>query len=273
MIHSVIGIMMLGIIICHGSCTPEAHTVRELEEPVVSTTEESSQENKDEAYLETAIKDDNSDASQETVVQPMNETVEESMPEESVLTAEPGQSGMPDSEKEKPSEPEESQSPEIETEEQEESEEAKEPEEPEQPEESAPAEESQTVSEESEHVHEWIPITEIIHHEAVYETVPVYEEQQILDAETWDEEVMTGEYIYSCLCCSFETDDIEELGEHCITEDHNYWCRPLTETVHHEAEYHTEKVKVGEKEVLVTEAWDEEIITGYRCSGCGATKE
>ena len=132
--------------------------------------------------------------------------------------------------------------------------------------------ESQTVSEDSEHIHDWIPIIEVIHHDAVYETVPVYEEQQILDAEAWDEEVMTGEYIYSCLGCAFETDNIEELADHCITEDHNYWCRPLTETIHHDAEYHTEKVKVGEEKVLVTEAWDEEIITGYQCSECGGVK-
>ncbi len=39
-----------------------------------------------------------------------------------------------------------------------------------------------------------------------------------------------------------------------------------TTTVHHDATGHTEKV-------IDQAAWDETVITGYTCSGCGATKE
>ena len=265
MIHSVIGIVMLGIIVCHGSCTPEPHTVQELEEPVVSVAEENHQEDAD---LESVIIDDDSADSRETEDLPVSENSEESSPDESDKLNETGQSESsqtPDPEPERPSEQENSIPPATEIEK---------PEDPlEQSEESETESEDQTPAKESEHVHEWIPITEIIHHDAVYETVPIYEEQQILDAEAWDEEVPTSEYIYSCLGCSYETQKLQEMAEHCISEDHNYWCRPLTETVHHEAEYHTERVKVGEEKVLVTEAWDEEIIIGYQCKECGETKE
>lgn len=264
MIHSVIGIVMLGIIVCHGSCTPEPHTVQELEEPVVSVAEETHQEDAD---LESVIKDDGSADSQETEDLPVSENSEESLPDESDTLNEKNQSESsrtPDPEPERPSEQESNVTSETETEESEDS--------PEQSEESKTKTEDPTPAKESEHVHEWIPITEIIHHDAVYETVPVYEEQQILDAEAWDEEVPTGKAIYSCLGCDYETFDFQELLEHCIDNDHSYWCRPLMETIHHEAEYHTEKVKVGEERILVTEAWDEEIITGYQCSECGKVK-
>ena len=36
-------------------------------------------------------------------------------------------------------------------------------------------------------------------------------------------------------------------------------------TVHHDATGHNEKV-------VYQEAWDETVTTGYKCSGCGATK-
>ena len=58
--------------------------------------------------------------------------------------------------------------------------------------------------------------------------------------------------------------------EHCCEEDHNYTCRVVTEIIHHEAEYHTEMIQIGEEMVLVKEAWDEVIVTGRKCSVCGA---
>lgn len=138
---------------------------------------------------------------------------------------------------------------------------------------SDPSTESSQQTESAAHIHTWEDITEVIHHEAEYETVPIYEEQEVLDAEAWDEEVFTGEYVYSCLQCSFETKDLMEMGEHSVDEDHNYWSRPLTETVHHDAVYHTEKVMVGEEKVLVKDAWDEVIVVGKKCSVCGAIAE
>lgn len=38
-----------------------------------------------------------------------------------------------------------------------------------------------------------------------------------------------------------------------------------TTVVHHEATGHNEQV-------VDQAAWDEDVVTGYKCSGCGATK-
>ena len=43
-----------------------------------------------------------------------------------------------------------------------------------------------------------------------------------------------------------------------------------TETIHHDEEGHWETKIV--KEASTEAAYDEEVITGYKCSGCGATK-
>ena len=138
---------------------------------------------------------------------------------------------------------------------------------------SEPSAEASQQTESAAHIHTWEDITEVIHHEAEYETVPIYEEQEVLDAEAWDEEVPTGECVYSCLQCSFETKDLMEMGEHSVDEDHNYSSRELTETIHHDAVYHTEEVMVGEEKVLVKDAWDEVIVVGKKCSVCGAIAE
>ena len=43
---------------------------------------------------------------------------------------------------------------------------------------------------------------------------------------------------------------------------------PIYETVHHPAVTHEEKVWVVDQA-----AWDETVVTGYVCSGCGVTKQ
>lgn len=64
------------------------------------------------------------------------------------------------------------------------------------------------------HTHTWVPVTNTVHHDAVYSTV------------------------------------------HHEAE---------TTVVHHEATGHNEQV-------VDKAAWDEDVVTGYKCSGCGATK-
>jgi len=58
--------------------------------------------------------------------------------------------------------------------------------------------------------------------------------------------------------------------------DSSYYEAPIyqtvTETVHHEAEGHYEDVVVQEacdETVPISDAWDEEVITGYICEECG----
>lgn len=45
-----------------------------------------------------------------------------------------------------------------------------------------------------------------------------------------------------------------------------------TSTVHHDATGHYESRQTGTRTVVDKEAWDETVVTGYRCSGRGATK-
>ena len=44
------------------------------------------------------------------------------------------------------------------------------------------------------------------------------------------------------------------------------------ETVHHDAVYETQRVKVGTKTVTDKAAWAETVVTGQKCSSCGETK-
>ena len=62
-------------------------------------------------------------------------------------------------------------------------------------------------------------------------------------------------------------------------ENSSYFSQPVyetvTETIHHEAEGHYEEVVFQEaynETVLVSEAWDEEVVTGYICEECGEAK-
>lgn len=69
------------------------------------------------------------------------------------------------------------------------------------------------------------------------------------------------------------------------TTAHTHTWVPVTNTVHHDATYKTVWVQdsaawdetvvtkdAWDENVLVQEAWDETVTTGYKCSGCGATK-
>jgi len=46
-------------------------------------------------------------------------------------------------------------------------------------------------------------------------------------------------------------------------------------TVHHDEEYHmeTKTTPAYDEKKLVKEAWDEEVVTDQKCSGCGKTKQ
>ena len=128
--------------------------------------------------------------------------------------------------------------------------------------------------------HEWVDVTTTVHHDAVTEQVWVvdkeaWDEVKVIE-EAWDEEVDTGEYQYQCLGCgaTFAPDAFDDLAYHCAIEGSSYWSAPVyeyvhhdavTETVHHEEEGHYETQ-------TVTEAYDETVVTGQKCSKCGATK-
>ena len=138
------------------------------------------------------------------------------------------------------------------------------------------------------HTHHWIAVTERVHHPAVTEQV------WITDRDAWDEPVTKTEPVYedvlicvaSCRACGamFASEDVDTALFSCqdhILSVHDNSCGYGTEqsyheqrqtgttvtyeTIHHPAEGHYEtKVK--------QEAYDETVITGYRCEGCGAVK-
>ena len=146
----------------------------------------------------------------------------------------------------------------------------------------------------TEHQHTWIPVTETVHHEAVYQTIhheEMTERVWIEDKPAWDE-TYENTYIVAihafCRGCGMDLNEAgmtdEEHDAHDLQhilngEDSGYYEAPIyetvTETIHHEAEGHYEDRVVREafdESVLVSEAWDEEVITGYVCEECGEVK-
>lgn len=103
------------------------------------------------------------------------------------------------------------------------------------------------------HTHSWVAQTTVVHHEATghYESVPVYGtvvyrhctacgQELANDAAAWKEHSMA--HIKSGVNCSFYT-----VSKQVQTGTEQKW-------------------------VQDSAAWDETVTTGYKCSGCGATK-
>lgn len=128
-------------------------------------------------------------------------------------------------------------------------------------------------------------------------------DEQVLVQDAWDEQVMISdaydEPIYAwvgiCNGCGHKfldpNEDIDvHMGAGCWSSWHDEWMQVGTthhdavyQTVHHEATYQTVDHEAettivhhdatGHNEQAVDQAaWDETVITGYTCSGCGATK-
>ena len=128
-------------------------------------------------------------------------------------------------------------------------------------------------------------------------------DEQVLVQDAYDENVMISDaydepvYAWVGICneCGHKfLDPNEDIGDHmeagCWSSWHDEWMQVGTthhdavyQTVHHDAIYQTvhheaETTVVhhdatGHNEQAVDQAaWDETVITGYTCSGCGATK-
>ena len=112
--------------------------------------------------------------------------------------------------------------------------------------------------------HNWTAQTKTIHHDA--EVKPAWDE---VVSEAWDEPVYESHAI--CNKCGLDltatgTDSMVHIDE--VHDGAAGWHdeKVQTGTVHHEAEtvHHPEKT--------LSPAWDEEVVTGYVCSVCGAQK-
>lgn len=105
------------------------------------------------------------------------------------------------------------------------------------------------------HEHTW---------QAQYRNDPVYETRTrtVVDQDAWDEQVLSGSH-YQFSDGYVTSDDVDAWAHQKATHA-SYTVVDDYTTIHHEAVTHQEtyQVQTGTKQVL----------TGYRCSGCGATK-
>ncbi len=86
------------------------------------------------------------------------------------------------------------------------------------------------------------------------------------DSAAWDEDV----YATKVICnCGAVFDSVDAWGQHSAEGCYQgYYVDDVkTGTIHHEATGHNEQ-----KWVQDSAAWTETVTTGYKCSGCGATK-
>lgn len=124
---------------------------------------------------------------------------------------------------------------------------------------------SSSVSKPShEHVYR-IPVTQKVHHDAVTKT----ETFAVVDQAAYDEPIYESHQV--CKVCGKDFGKGEnatvEAINHSVETGHSYHSTSVkVGTKHHDAITHQET-----KTIVVTPAYDEEKITGYRCS-CGKTK-
>ena len=153
----------------------------------------------------------------------------------------------------------------------------------------APTKAPETQPQTTAHTHAWVPVTKVVHHDATYKTVWVQDsaawDETVITKAAWDEQVLVqdayDEPVYDwvdiCNECGHKfldpSDDIDvHMGAGCWSSWHAEWIQ--VGTTHHDAVYQTvHHDATGHNEQAVDQAaWDETVITGYTCSGCGAAK-
>lgn len=102
------------------------------------------------------------------------------------------------------------------------------------------------------HSHTWVPNYATVHHDAVYKDV-------------WHEPVYDTETTYHTVCndCKKTIDGF--AADHIADTGHSGYSTnvPITNEVLKQAGY--------SEPVLVSEGWDETVVEGVTCTGCGAT--
>lgn len=121
------------------------------------------------------------------------------------------------------------------------------------------------------HKHSWVNVTKTVNHPAETHQEDVYEDRQVKVKDAWDEQVKTGSTAV-CRQCGYRTTDNNAMDMHCLEEGHSSTWETNYTTVHHDAVYETQRVKVGTKTVVDKAAWTETVVTGQKCSSCGETK-
>lgn len=121
------------------------------------------------------------------------------------------------------------------------------------------------------HTHNWVNVTKTVNHPAETHQEDVYEDRQVKVKDAWDEQVKMGSTAV-CRQCGYRTTDNNAMDMHCLEEGHSSTWETNYTTVHHDAVYETQRVKVGTKTIVDKAAWAETVVTGQKCSSCGETK-
>lgn len=121
------------------------------------------------------------------------------------------------------------------------------------------------------HKHNWVNVTKTVNHPAETHQEDVYEDRQVKVKDAWDENVyVKTEKI--CRQCGFRTSNPSEMTEHMLEYGHSCHSQDIYKTVHHDAVYETQRVKVGTRTVTDKAAWTETVVIGQKCSSCGKRK-
>lgn len=121
------------------------------------------------------------------------------------------------------------------------------------------------------HTHTWVNVTKTVNHPAVTYQEDVYENRQVKVKDAWDERVKTGS-VSQCSQCSYRTSNQDDMDMHMLETGHSCHIEYIYKTVHHDAVYETQRVKVGTRTVTDRAAWTETVVTGQKCSSCGKRK-
>ena len=121
------------------------------------------------------------------------------------------------------------------------------------------------------HTHTWVNITKTVNHPAVTHQEDVYENRQVKVKDAWDEKVYV-KTVKTCRQCGFSTSNPSEMTEHMLENGHSCSSQDIYKTVHHDAVYETQRVKVGTRTVTDRAAWTETVVIGQKCSSCGKRK-
>lgn len=123
-------------------------------------------------------------------------------------------------------------------------------------------------SSQSQHTHNWVAQTTTVHHDAVYKTV----HHDAVYTTVHHDAVTESRSICNSCGADITGGESAHMKEYALKGDmtHSYSVKPVVVQ-----DAYDEQVLVTaayDEQVLVTAAYDETVTTGYKCSGCGATK-
>ena len=139
------------------------------------------------------------------------------------------------------------------------------------------------------HTHNWIPQYTTVHHDAQYNTVHHdatghYETQTVSEGYYSEEPKYVTGYADKCLGCGLTSVDfgwdsnafLDHIGDtgHTYTMAWETW-QYGTEQVWHDPvtqQVWVEDSPAYDEQVKVSDAYDEQVVSGYTCSSCGATE-